>query len=49
MRNKFDVGNFLREWIKGDLVWSVGGVYFIGVGILFGVKEIVVENVFVIV
>lgn len=49
LRDKGDVGNFSREWTKGDSVWSVGGVHSTGVGILFGVKEIKVDDVFVIV
>ena len=49
LRDKSDVGNFSREWTKGDSVWSVGGVHSTGVGILFGVKEIRVESSFVIV
>ncbi len=49
LRDEGDVGKFSGEWTKGDSVWSVGGVHSTGVGIVFGVKEIRVEEVFVIV
>ena len=49
LRDIGDVAKFSREWTKGDSIWSVGGVHSTGVGILFGVKEIRVEDVFTIV
>ena len=49
LRDMGDAVKFSREWTKGDSIWSVGGVHSTGVGILFGVKEIRVEDVFTIV
>lgn len=49
LKDKGDVGIFTREWTNGDSVWCVGGVHSTGVGILFGQREIVVEEVFVVV
>lgn len=48
LRDGGDIRVFKREWGKGGSVWSVGGVHSSGVGILFGNRGVVVEEVFVI-
>lgn len=48
LRDIKDKRIFSSEWRKGPSVWSVGGVHSTGVGILFGIKEIKVEEVVVI-
>ncbi len=41
-----DVRKCTEEWGRGGAVWSVGGVYSSGVGMLFWDQEIEVENYF---
>ncbi len=41
-----DARKFTEEWGRGGAVWSVGGVFSSGVGILFWDQEIEVENHF---
>jgi len=43
-----DSRKFTKEWGRGGAVWSVGGVYSSGVGILFWDKEIEVTNSFIV-
>ena len=49
LKDRGDVVRFSREWVWGESVWSVGGVYSSGVGILFGYREVRVEETFVVV
>ena len=49
LKDQGDVRVFSREWVWGESVWSVGGVHSSGVGILFGSREVKVEEVFVVV
>ena len=49
LRDRGDVIRYSREWVRGGSVWSVGGVHSSGVGILFGSKEVKVEEDFVVV
>ena len=49
LRDRGDVIRYSREWVRGGSVWSVGGVHSSGVGVLFGSKEVRVEEEFVVV
>lgn len=49
LKNGEDVVAFTRDWDKGGSRWSVGGVHSSGVGILFGNREMSVEECNVIV
>lgn len=48
LRDGGDVVRFKREWDKGESVWGIGGVHSSGVGILFGNREVKVEDTFVV-
>ncbi|CAB1340743.1 unnamed protein product [Coregonus sp. 'balchen'] len=47
LRDSGDVIRFKREWDKGESVWGIGGGALIGVGILFGNREVKVEGTLV--